>query len=169
MSGRPLKICVFIAAASLSALAQDTVVDREATTRTEPNGRILRILSQPNAKYGVFELKQTDESGKITQWYQHYLDADGKEIISITRQTIGDWKPPYESIQFITHYTYNADGNVLEANEFFGDGSLRHRVLYEYDTNGKWVHGTVYDAAGKRIGGEQTPPQAHLYGEKRKK
>jgi len=155
-------------AMSLATFAQDSPAKRQETTNTEANGTSTHMLWQPKPEHGVFDLKQTDKTGKVTQWYQYYVDSEGKVIIGITR-FVGDGNRTYESIQFITHYTYNADGNVLEENEFFGDGTLRHRIVYRYDAAGKWLQGDLYDATGKLRGQKRTPPEAHLYGEKHKK
>jgi len=124
-------------------------------------------VSQPNPEFGAFEVKETNKDGKITQWYQHFVDNEGKEIISIVRQGIG--KAPYESIQFLKHLSYNQDGNVSETWEFSGDGTLLKHVVYRYTPDGKWIGGDDYDGNGKLLGHEAIPPEAHMYGEKKKK
>jgi hypothetical protein len=112
-----------------------------------------------------FEVKEKDKNGKITQWYQSFKDSDGKEVLYIARVVPGlENHPPYESIQLITTYIYNKDRNVSEEFEFYGDGTLRHHTLHKYTIDGKWIEGDEYDATGKLIARELTPPQAHLYG-----
>jgi hypothetical protein len=118
-------------------------------------------LDQPNADQGTFELKQTDKTGKVTQWYQHFVDADGKELISIVRDPSS-----YESISWIRYNTYRGDGNIAEFYEFTGDGLLHRRVKYEYDNKGNWLYGVVYNAQGRASGKELSAPESWLYGTK---
>ena len=120
-----------------------------------------------NIQSSKFETKVTDKDGNITQWYQHFKDAEGKEIVEITRKTGGNWKPPYESIQFVTTFSYNTNGNVSETFEFFGNGELRHHTVYRYDEHGNYLMGDVYNSTGKPDGHEISKPEAHLYGMKK--
>jgi hypothetical protein len=41
-------------------------------------------------------------------------------------------------------------------------------VKYVYDEKGNWIEGIIYDANGKKKGKELTPPEALLYGKKKK-
>jgi hypothetical protein len=155
----------------LAAIGEGTVklcaapVDsRKSYVEKTEDGSTTTYVDQPDASKGTFEVKVTDKSGKVTQWYQHFLDSDGKEVLEVDHIVPGDFRPPYQGIQFVTTYTYNKDRNVSETFEFYGDGTLRHKVVYVYDTHGNWVRGDMFDASGKPIGHELTPPQAHLYG-----
>jgi hypothetical protein len=135
-------------------------------TQTEGNGTTTKMIYQSVPEQGIFELKETDKNGVVTQWYQHFLDSQGKEIIQIARKLPNTGIPEYESIQLITTYTYNADGNISESYEYFGNGLLRRHVIYKYDSDGKWLRGNVYDAHGKSLGEETTAPDDHLYHKK---
>jgi len=121
-----------------------------------------------------FETRAYDKNGHLEQWYQHFLDSDGKEIIQIVRQNGGTYDPvydppPHEGIQYIDAYFYNADSNVTDEYEFFGDGRLRHHTIYRYDKNGNYIRGDMYDATGKLFAEETSEPEYHMYGKKRQK
>jgi hypothetical protein len=139
---------------------------RKQTVETDNRGYTTRYLYQPNPEHGVFEVKQTDKDGNVTQWYQHFDDEEGKTLIDIVRRP-GE-KPADESIQFITYNVYRPDGNIAEFYEYTGNGVLRQRVKYVYDEKGNWIEGIIYDANGKKKGKELTPPESWLYGKKKK-
>ena len=118
----------------------------------------------------LFETRAYDKSGHLTQWYQHFLDSDGKEIIQIVRENGGtEEPPPHEGIQYIDSYFYNADSNITDDYEFYGDGRLRHHTIYRYDTNGNYIRGDIYDATGKLFAKEISEPEYHMYGKKQQK
>ena len=144
--------------------ADPAQTERKSRTETDAKGYTTTYLFQQNPQYGVFELKEKDKGGNVTQWYQHFVDSDGKEIIEIDRVVPGVKQPPYQTIQLTVTYQYNKDRNVSESFEFFGDGTLRQHVVYIYDTRGNWLEGDIYDPSGKAIGKELTPPESHLYG-----
>ena len=139
--------------------------ERKSEIETNEQGYVTRMLWQPNEEHGAFELKQTDRDGKVAQWYQHFVDEDGKALIDIIRDPLGQGLTfAYESIRIIRYNTYRPDGNISEFYEYTGDGVLRQRVKYKYDQNGNWVEGIIYNDKGKQIGKELTPPEARLYG-----
>ena len=145
-----------------TAFSQIAPLELKQSVGTDTNGYTTRMLWRTNTVPGVFETKVTDKAGRVIQWDQHFFDSDGKEIMAIVRQTVGDLRPSYESIQLIIHFTYNADGNVLEVQEFYGDGEFRRRVVHRYGPDGKWLRGDVYNAAGRLVGRELTAPEWYL-------
>jgi hypothetical protein len=148
------------------ATTSDNSTEGRKQTVDNGNGDTTTMLWQPNLEHGVFDLKQTDANGKVDQWYQHYVDGQGKELISIVRESKMSG-PAYQSIAYITTYTYNSSGNVAEEFEFFGNGVLRNHVIYRYDASGNFLRGDYFDADGKPHGSSPTPPEAHLYGTKK--
>jgi hypothetical protein len=85
---------------------------RKHTVETDDHGYTTRMLYQTNPEHGVFELKQTDKDGNVTQWYQHFEDEEGKVLIDIIHR-VGEERP-YESIQFIRYNVYRPNGNISE-------------------------------------------------------
>jgi len=151
-------LMVLISCSGFSLQADPPSWDRKTFTETDKDG------NTTNETFG-FEINEKDKNGKITQWYQSFKDSDGKELIYICRVVPNlDKHPPYESIQLISTYAYNKDKNVTDEFEFYGDGTLRHHTVYKYTIDGNWIEGDIYDAKGKLIGTEVTPPEAHLYG-----
>jgi len=152
----------------IGAAGADEPPQRSSSVETNAQGFTTRILWQPNQEHGAFELKQTDKDGNVTQWYQHFVDEHGKDLIDVVRSPSGRGVASgYESIRFITYNTYRADGNISQLYEFTGDGLLRRKVEYKYDENGKWLEGVIYNSKGEKIGKELTPPEAWLYGLKK--
>lgn len=141
---------------------------RSSSVETNAQGLITRILWQPNREHGAFEVKQTDKDGNVTQWYQYFVDEDGKVLVDIVRSPSGRGvTSDYQSIRFITYNTYRADGDISQFYEFTGDGVLRQRVEYRYDDKGNWLDGIIYNSKGEKVGKELTPPEARLYGVKK--
>jgi len=127
-----------------------------------------RVLEQPNPTHGVFEMKLTGADGQPSQWHQYFKDVDGKILIQVTRNTVGhDENPPYEGVQFITHYTYLPNGNVSTVHEYLGDGRLRRKTVYRYDEFSRFVRGEIF-RDGKKVGYTSTPPTDFMYGAKQK-
>jgi hypothetical protein len=142
--------------------------ERKSVIETNEEGYITRMLWQPNEHLGVFETKQSDKNGKVTQWTQQFVDEEGKVLITIVRDPLGQGATfAYEDIRVIQYNKYRPDRNISEFYEYTGDGVLRQRVKYIYDQNGEWVEGIIYNSKGQTIGKEMTPPEARLYGSRK--
>jgi hypothetical protein len=143
---------------------------RKISITTNTLGYVTRLLWQPNELHGVFELKQFDPKGSKTQWYQYYVDAQGKVLIEICWKTAGLTNDQCcTAIHHIRYNLYRVDNNIAGFYEFSGEGNLRQRVEYEYDSEGNWIKGVIWNSKGARGGNELTPPVSRLYGLHREK
>ena len=159
-------LCLFF----LGHLGNSANPTRAVRDTVDDGGRRTVMTDQPNKDHGVFELKVLAPSGEIDQWYQHWVDSDGKVLIDVLREARGARDiPAHAGIRLITYFTYRDDGNVSDVWEIFGGGALRKHVVHRYDQNGKWIGQRGYDASGHLYSdGKGTPPAARLYGQKRR-
>jgi RHS repeat-associated protein len=136
-------------------------------TDQSSDGTITTRILQMEPKIRCVEVKQVDKSGNITQWYQHFFDAQSHEILTIVRKTPSN-PPDYAGIISIWARTYNKNGSIEDEYEYEGNSRLMDHAVNIYSWFGKWLRADHYNSKGTFSGSTYTPPENFLDGEKSK-
>jgi hypothetical protein len=88
----------------------------------------------------------TDPDGKLRETIRYELDEAG-------RFSSGEISGPDGRLRFRSRYKYDDAGSLLEETQSAQDGTLLHKIVYTYDASGKQTGYSVFDAAGKLVGG----------------
>ena len=75
----------------------------------------------------------TDADGKLRETIRYELDDAG---------------------HFSSAEISGPDGRILEETQSAPDGTLLHKIVYNYDSSGKQTGYSVFDASGKLVGGK---------------
>jgi hypothetical protein len=89
----------------------------------------------------------TDPDGKLRDTIRYELDDAG-------RFSNGEVSGPDGRFRFKSRYKYDDAGRLSEESQSAEDGTLLHRIVYSYDSSGKQTGYSVFDAAGKLVGGK---------------
>jgi len=89
----------------------------------------------------------TGQDGKVRETIRYVLDDAGR--FSSAEVSGADGR-----VRLKSRYKYNDAGRILEEAQSAPDGTLLHKIVYSYDSSGKQTGYSVFDAAGKLVGGE---------------
>ena len=88
----------------------------------------------------------TGQDGKVRETIRYVLDDAGR--FSSAEVSGADGR-----VRLKSRYKYNDAGRILEEAQSAPDGTLLHKIVYSYDSSGKQTGYSVFDAAGKLVGG----------------
>jgi hypothetical protein len=89
----------------------------------------------------------TEPDGKVRGKVRYELDGAG-------RFSSGLVFGPDEKFRFKSIYKYDAAGRLEQETQLGKDDSVQHKVVYKYNPVGQPIGYSVFDAAGKPIGGK---------------
>src|SRR6266508_4319303 len=89
----------------------------------------------------------TDVDGKVRETIRYELDDAG-------RFSSAEISGPDGRLRLKTRYKYDNAGRILEETQSVPDGTFLHKIVYNYDSSGKQTGYSVFDAAGKLVGGK---------------
>ena len=92
----------------------------------------------------------TERDGKLRGKIEYELDDAG-------RFASGRVFGPEGQFRFKSLYKYDGAGRLQEETQRRADETLLAKIVYNYDRTGKQTGFSIYDAAGKLIGGTSSP------------
>jgi hypothetical protein len=87
----------------------------------------------------------TGQAGELRQTIRYEMDDAG-------RFSTGRIFGANGRLRFVSRYKYDPVGHRQEETQSSEDGALLHKIVYDYDQNGKQTGYSVFDASGKLIG-----------------
>lgn len=142
-------ICAFVLCGSGTGLSQ-------SSEQTQSDAVRVRISMHPDGSRTVYKFDNsahkavattTDPDGKLRETIRYELDDAG-------RFSSGEISGPDGHLRFKSHYKYDDAGHLLEEVQSTKDGVPLHKIVYSYDASGKQTGYSVFDAAGKLVGGK---------------